>query len=258
MKDEFKKPVEKTSNDAPSFGFAFLSFFLPLIGAVLFGVWRNSKPQRAKSCANGAVIGFIANAAIALIPSVGPYSGILLVALCIIIAVCRIYQLHKNDKNFKFFKAGTIRFYPLIVIFSIIWILCMFNISLFVGEFISSGRFKNNTYYEYLWRMKDADFVLFISIGAVMVIVGCLFLIARRKNGIYVGLTGGIIKISGYLICGVFLEQHGRFGSNYGSVYLDMNDFLPALLSDMAPALIILLLLFIGRKKKSLPKEIPA
>jgi len=45
--------------DGPSFGFAFLSFLIPLVGLILFIVWNNTYPRKAKSCGTGALIGFI-------------------------------------------------------------------------------------------------------------------------------------------------------------------------------------------------------
>lgn len=46
-------------NDKPSFGFAFLSFLIPLLGLILFLVWKDDLPRRARSCSKGALIGFI-------------------------------------------------------------------------------------------------------------------------------------------------------------------------------------------------------
>ncbi|MDR2511043.1 MAG: hypothetical protein LBC89_00970 [Bacteroidales bacterium] len=46
-------------NDAPSGGFAVLGFFFPLVGLILFLVWNNYSPKKAKSCGKGALIGFI-------------------------------------------------------------------------------------------------------------------------------------------------------------------------------------------------------
>jgi uncharacterized protein (DUF983 family) len=46
-------------DDKRSFGFAFLSFWFPWLGLILFIVWHNSKPLRAKSCIIGFWIGFI-------------------------------------------------------------------------------------------------------------------------------------------------------------------------------------------------------
>lgn len=52
---------KQNGDDAPSFGYAFLAFFFPMIGLILYIVWNKDYPLRAKSCAKGAVIGFIIN-----------------------------------------------------------------------------------------------------------------------------------------------------------------------------------------------------
>ena len=46
--------------DAPNAGFAVLSFFLPVVGLILWLVWMNTSPLKAKSCGKGALIGVIA------------------------------------------------------------------------------------------------------------------------------------------------------------------------------------------------------
>ncbi len=51
-------PVQAT-NDSSSFGFAFLCFLFPVIGLILYLVWKDKLPLRAKSCGKGALIGFI-------------------------------------------------------------------------------------------------------------------------------------------------------------------------------------------------------
>ena len=40
-------------------GFALLGFFIPLAGLILFLIYEDKKPQRAKSAGKGALIGFI-------------------------------------------------------------------------------------------------------------------------------------------------------------------------------------------------------
>ena len=45
--------------DSPNFGFAFLGFVIPLIGLILYIMWKNKTPLKAKSCGKGALIGFI-------------------------------------------------------------------------------------------------------------------------------------------------------------------------------------------------------
>jgi len=46
-------------SDAPSLGFAVLGFFIPLVGLILYLVWKDKTPQKAKSCGKGAIIGFV-------------------------------------------------------------------------------------------------------------------------------------------------------------------------------------------------------
>lgn len=45
--------------DAPNMGFAVLCFFIPLLGLILYLVWKDEMPLKAKSCGKGALIGFI-------------------------------------------------------------------------------------------------------------------------------------------------------------------------------------------------------
>lgn len=45
--------------DARSGGFAALGFFFPLVGLILFLVWKDTMPLRSKSCGKGALIGVI-------------------------------------------------------------------------------------------------------------------------------------------------------------------------------------------------------
>ena len=48
-------------NDASSTGFAVLGFFFPLIGLILYLVWKSDYPLKAKSAGKGALIGVIVN-----------------------------------------------------------------------------------------------------------------------------------------------------------------------------------------------------
>ena len=45
--------------DRRSGGFAFLCFLFPLVGLILYLVWKDTMPLRAKSCGEGAIIGVI-------------------------------------------------------------------------------------------------------------------------------------------------------------------------------------------------------
>ncbi len=59
------KPIGNVVNpqsnpeDASSVGFNILSFFIPLVGLILFAVWNSSMPKKAKGCGKWALIGFI-------------------------------------------------------------------------------------------------------------------------------------------------------------------------------------------------------
>ena len=53
--------------DAPSTGFAILSFFFPLVGLILWLVWKDKTPLKAKSCGKGALIGVIVNVVFSII-----------------------------------------------------------------------------------------------------------------------------------------------------------------------------------------------
>jgi hypothetical protein len=45
--------------DAPSGGFAVLCFFVPIVGLILYLVWKSEYPLKARSCGKGAIIGAI-------------------------------------------------------------------------------------------------------------------------------------------------------------------------------------------------------
>lgn len=42
--------------DSGSAGWAILSFFIPIVGLILFLVWKDTKPKSAKSAAIGAIV----------------------------------------------------------------------------------------------------------------------------------------------------------------------------------------------------------
>ena len=52
---------------APSAGFAVLCFFFPIVGLILYLVWKDSMPMRAHSCGKGALISVIVYAAITVL-----------------------------------------------------------------------------------------------------------------------------------------------------------------------------------------------
>lgn len=52
------RPVEV---DAPSGGFAVLCFFFPIVGLILYIIWHDQYPLKARSCGKGALISVIVN-----------------------------------------------------------------------------------------------------------------------------------------------------------------------------------------------------
>jgi hypothetical protein len=47
------------AQDAPSFGFALLGFFIPIVGFILYLSWNMTLPFRARSAGKGAIAGII-------------------------------------------------------------------------------------------------------------------------------------------------------------------------------------------------------
>lgn len=57
----FYSPRQTAPDDAPSMGWGVLGFFIPIAGLVLYLVWRDQYPLRAKSCGKGALASVIVN-----------------------------------------------------------------------------------------------------------------------------------------------------------------------------------------------------
>jgi uncharacterized membrane protein YvbJ len=57
-------------NDASSGGFAALGFFFPILGLILWLIWNNTSPLKAKSCGMGALTGFIVSIVISILAAV--------------------------------------------------------------------------------------------------------------------------------------------------------------------------------------------
>ena len=53
--------------DAPSAGFSVLSFFIPLVGLILYLIWKDTYPLKAKGCGKWALIGFIVNICVSIL-----------------------------------------------------------------------------------------------------------------------------------------------------------------------------------------------
>ena len=55
MDDEFQ--IQEKTNDQPSFWFALLAFFFPIGGLILWLIYEDKKPKRARSLKRGMIIG---------------------------------------------------------------------------------------------------------------------------------------------------------------------------------------------------------
>jgi len=52
------KAIKQTAaNDTGGFGWGFLGFCLPLVGLILYLVWKSDRPKNARSAGIGALIG---------------------------------------------------------------------------------------------------------------------------------------------------------------------------------------------------------
>lgn len=56
-----------TNNSGAEIGWGFLGFFLPIVGLILFLVWKDSKPSSSKASGIGALVGFCVSFVICII-----------------------------------------------------------------------------------------------------------------------------------------------------------------------------------------------
>ena len=56
--------------DSGSFGWAVLGFFFPLVGLILFLVWKDSKPLSGKKAGIGALVGVITEVVLTVLGAV--------------------------------------------------------------------------------------------------------------------------------------------------------------------------------------------
>ena len=61
------KSSTNVSKDSSSFTFAILGFFIPIVGLILFLIYEEKKPKRAKSAGKGALIGFITKIVLSIV-----------------------------------------------------------------------------------------------------------------------------------------------------------------------------------------------
>lgn len=80
----FRQQKQNTvPGDYRSFAWAFLCFLIPIVGLILYCVWKNEYPERAISCGKGALISVILSIIMILLPTC--------VGVC---SVCQMYGLY--------------------------------------------------------------------------------------------------------------------------------------------------------------------
>ncbi|MDR3216560.1 MAG: zinc ribbon domain-containing protein [Clostridiaceae bacterium] len=63
----YPPPAPPAKKDESSVGYAILCFFYPIVGLILYLVWKDERPLRAKSCGKGALTGVILSVLIGVI-----------------------------------------------------------------------------------------------------------------------------------------------------------------------------------------------
>lgn len=63
------RDIQQATNgeENSTFGYGVLGFFIPIVGLVLYFVWKNEKPLTAKACGIGAIAGFIGSFVLGII-----------------------------------------------------------------------------------------------------------------------------------------------------------------------------------------------
>ena len=56
-----KVKKDQDENDIPNTGLNILSLFIPLVGIILYFVWKNNTPKKAKGILTFALIGWVIN-----------------------------------------------------------------------------------------------------------------------------------------------------------------------------------------------------
>lgn len=62
------------SQDKPSIGFGILGFFIPLVGLILYLVYKDKNPKKAKSAGIGAIAGVIVNIVLSIVYAILMFS----------------------------------------------------------------------------------------------------------------------------------------------------------------------------------------
>ena len=61
------KTNTQNAADAPNSGFAVLGFLFPIVGLILYLVYQDNSPLKAKSAGKGALVGFITSVVLGIV-----------------------------------------------------------------------------------------------------------------------------------------------------------------------------------------------
>ncbi len=65
------------SSDSGSIGYWLLGFFIPIVGIILYFVWKDEQPNNAKKCLWGALISIISSFVLSLLLTICGIIGII-------------------------------------------------------------------------------------------------------------------------------------------------------------------------------------
>lgn len=66
-KQEEQKDEPKKDDHSNAVAFGIISFFVPILGFILFAIWRKEYPERSKACLIGAIVAIAISVSISII-----------------------------------------------------------------------------------------------------------------------------------------------------------------------------------------------
>ncbi|MDR1237752.1 MAG: PLDc N-terminal domain-containing protein [Propionibacteriaceae bacterium] len=63
-------PNPPASNDTGSFGWTVLGFFIPIVGLILWLVWKNDRPKDSTKARNGFIAGLVVSVILGIVYSI--------------------------------------------------------------------------------------------------------------------------------------------------------------------------------------------
>jgi uncharacterized membrane protein YvbJ len=70
QQSNYPQPTANNEQDKKSAGFDVLAFFIPIVGLILYLVWKENYPIRAKDIGKWALIGFIVDVVFSILSTI--------------------------------------------------------------------------------------------------------------------------------------------------------------------------------------------